>query len=156
DPIQFVSALPTHELSSWALYQAEGSGAGVKFVQERGLFSFGEKRMLEARLRQPDKVNGVEAHAMRVKILVADGSFKHGGIVARKRDRQAAAKERCQWVLVVTRCFPSQLARECSGPEIARGANLQGNAPRSEKIHGALVAHHSDSVADAFSSQDFD
>ena len=49
--------------------------------------------MMEARLRQPHKVNGVKAHAMRVQILVAKSGLKHGGIVGRKSDREAAAKK---------------------------------------------------------------
>src|SRR6266566_1643433 len=80
-PRPYASALPRHELSSQALYQAEGGGAGVKFVQERGPFRLRQKRMVETCLRKPDQVHGVEAHAMRVDILVVDGRFKHGRIV---------------------------------------------------------------------------
>ena len=62
-------------------------------------------------------------------------------------------------MLIVSRCFaPQLLARERSGPEITRGADLQWNPPRSKKIQdGApLVAHDCDSVANAFRSQNFD
>ena len=64
------------------LYQAEGADAGTKFAQERGPFRVGQKCVMEAGLRQTNKINAIEAHAMRVTILIADSRFEHGRIVA--------------------------------------------------------------------------
>src|ERR1700687_3570744 len=93
---------------------------------------------------------------MCVAIFVAEGGFKHGGVGPGKGNRQTAAKESCERVLVVSRRFTVQLSRESSGAECARGANLEGNTPRGHKIHGALVPHHRDSVPNAFRAQNFD
>jgi hypothetical protein len=64
------------------LYQAEGGDAGTKFAQECGPFRVGQKRVVEAGLRQTNKINAIEAHAMRVAILIADSCFEHGRIIA--------------------------------------------------------------------------
>jgi len=59
-------------------------------------------------------------------------------------------------VLLVSRRFASQLACECSGPEITRGADLQGDAARGNKSMVRSSRITSDSVANPLGAQDFD
>src|SRR5260370_39443415 len=124
DPTPYVSALPTHELSWQTLYQAKGSGAGVKVAQQSGLLPIRQKRMVETRFREADEINGVEAHVMRLEVFVAHGRLKHGRIVARQRDRQTAPEKGCERVLLVSGGCASNLSCKSPRTEIARRADF--------------------------------
>src|ERR1019366_7461912 len=156
DPVPYASALPKHELSWRALYQAERRHAGVKFVEQHALLFRGEKGVFEARLGEPDNIHCREPHPVGMTVFVADGGLEHGRIVARKCDGEAAAKERWERMLFVAGRIAAELARQSPGAEIAGRADLQGNVTGREKIHGALVAQHADPVSNALSAQDFD
>src|ERR1700676_1619816 len=138
------------------LYQAQGGAAGTKFAEERGPFFIGQKRMVEACLRQADKIDGRESHTIRVAILVAHGSFKHGRIVAGNSDGQTAAKQGRERMVAVSCSGAPQLAGQSAGAEVARGANFQRNSSRGNKIQGALVAHDCNAVADTLDAQHLD
>ena len=49
-----------------------------------------------------------------------------------------------------------ELNIESVGTEIAGGADLQRNAPRGEKIHGAFIAHRANPVANALDAKNIE
>src|SRR5258708_33645205 len=128
----------------------------MKFV-EHGMFFFGaQKGIVEAGLGELDEFPRSEPHAMHMAVLLAHRRFKHGWGVARKRDRKTAPKKSRKRMLLLSSRRTAHLPGQCAGAKIARGADLEGNVSRGDEIHGALVAHHSDAVADPLGAQQFD
>src|SRR5216684_1950579 len=128
----------------------------MKFV-EHGLLFFGaQKGMVEACLGKLDEFSRGESHAMHMAVFIAYRRFKHGWVVARKRDRKTAPKKRRKRMLLISSRRTADLSCQGASAKIARGADLEGNVSRGDEIHGALVAHHSDAVADPLGAQQFD
>src|ERR1700722_12155836 len=108
---------------------------------------------LEACYSKLDDLPSAEPHALRMAIFVAHRGFKHGRIVAGKRYRQAAPEKRRKRVLVVSGRRAANLASQRPSAKVARRTDFQRNISRGDEVHGALVAHHADAVADALHSQ---
>src|ERR1700730_3620742 len=92
---------------------------------------------------------------MHVAVFVAHGRLEHGWIVTGKRNGEAAAKERRERMLLISSRWTADLAGQGSSAQIARGADFEGNVSRGDEIHGALIAHNPDAVADSFHAQQF-
>src|SRR5665213_565584 len=128
----------------------------MKFVEHGALFDGRQKGMEESGLGEMEDFGCGEPHILGMAVFIADGRFKHGRIVTRERNRNAAPEKQGKWVRVVSGGSKADLAGQTAGAKIARWAKIERNVTRGYEVHGALVAHRGDAVVDAFHSQEFD
>lgn len=109
---------------------------GAREGGEKGAAGFvGEEGMFHGAAMQADEFGFAEAHLRGSFIFAEERSVEHGGIVGGKHDRNAVAEELRQGVLQECCARIMQLQGQRASAQIARGANLQGNAALREEVH---------------------